>query len=82
MRWFARGGVGLKFGERCGGLGVEAEDEVEERHEDAAAPDAADGAEGRAEEADDGGHHDPPVELEILKRERSANEHETSVSRP
>jgi hypothetical protein len=73
------------FGERGCGLGVEAEDEVEEGHEDAAAPDAADGAERRAEEAHDCGHHQAPVELEILKRngvpERSANKRNTSVSR-
>jgi hypothetical protein len=59
------------FGERGCGLGVEAEDEVEEGHEDAAAPDAADGAERRAEEAHDCGHHQPPVELEILKAHMS-----------
>jgi hypothetical protein len=59
-------GAGLTFGERGGGLGVEADDEVEHGHEDPAATDAAYGAERRAEEADDGGHHHPPVEREVL----------------
>lgn len=57
----------LTFGERGGRLGVESEDEVEQGHEDAAAAYATDGAKRGAEEADDGGHHQPPVELEILK---------------
>lgn len=58
----------LTFGERGGGLGVEADDEVEHGHEDPSAAYAADGAERGAEEPDDGGHHHPPIEREILEK--------------
>jgi hypothetical protein len=39
------------------------DDEVEHGHEDPASYDA----ESRAEEADDGGHHHPPVDHEVLR---------------